>query len=131
MFGYSRTLLNVCTVVSAATQGRRDGTVRKIEYSARPKLRAIGLCGVHRFITATVGTEAGMTSEAVAQAPQDTPSEGKLARKITGPLLFLFILGDVLGAGIYALMGVLAGEVGGALWAPLLAALLLALLTAG
>ena len=55
----------------------------------------------------------------------------KLARKITGPLLFVFILGDVLGAGIYALMGVLAGEVGGALWIPLLAALILALLTAG
>ncbi|MFN3005378.1 APC family permease [Mycolicibacterium wolinskyi] len=55
----------------------------------------------------------------------------KLKRKITGPLLFLFILGDVLGAGIYALMGVLAGKVGGALWAPLLVALLLALLTAG
>ncbi|MCS5732829.1 APC family permease [Herbiconiux daphne] len=50
---------------------------------------------------------------------------------MTGPLLFLFILGDVLGAGIYALMGVLSGEVGGALWAPLALALLLALLTAG
>ncbi|MFB2582768.1 APC family permease [Herbiconiux sp. P15] len=57
--------------------------------------------------------------------------ETKLERRITGPLLFLFILGDVLGAGIYALMGVLSGEVGGALWAPLAAALVLALLTAG
>ncbi|MGE2728316.1 APC family permease [Mycolicibacterium vaccae] len=55
----------------------------------------------------------------------------KLARRITGPLLFLFILGDVLGAGVYALMGVLSEEVGGALWAPLVVALLLALLTAG
>ncbi|MGK2867800.1 MAG: APC family permease [Mycobacterium sp.] len=71
-----------------------------------------------------------MTSETIEHAPQDNP-DGKLQRKITGPLLFLFILGDVLGAGIYALMGVLAGEVGGALWAPLLVALLLALLTAG
>jgi basic amino acid/polyamine antiporter, APA family len=55
----------------------------------------------------------------------------QLKRDITGPMLFLFILGDVLGAGIYALMGVLAGKVGGALWAPLLLALILALLTAG
>ena len=55
----------------------------------------------------------------------------KLRQSITGPLLFLFILGDVLGAGIYALMGVLSQEVGGALWAPLLTALVLALLTAG
>ena len=56
----------------------------------------------------------------------DTP----LKRAITGKLLYLFILGDVLGAGIYALVGVLAGEVGGAVWLPLLVALLLALLTA-
>ncbi|MCV7279949.1 APC family permease [Mycolicibacterium flavescens] len=72
-----------------------------------------------------------MTSAAKA-SDSDTPvNEDKLKRKITGPLLFLFILGDVLGAGIYALMGVLAGDVGGALWAPLLVALFLALLTAG
>ncbi|MCU1560212.1 APC family permease [Mycetocola sp.] len=64
-------------------------------------------------------------------ATSDAGPPTKLTRKITGPLLFLFILGDVLGAGIYALMGVLSGEVGGALWAPLLFALLLALLTAG
>jgi amino acid transporter len=57
--------------------------------------------------------------------------DGKLKRNITGPLLFLFILGDVLGAGIYALMGVLSEDVGGVLWAPLVTALLLALLTAG
>lgn len=68
-----------------------------------------------------------MASDAQTQAE----SGGKLKRRITGPLLFLFILGDVLGAGIYALMGVLAEDAGGALWAPLIAALLLALLTAG
>jgi basic amino acid/polyamine antiporter, APA family len=59
----------------------------------------------------------------------DAPS--KLRQGITGPLLYLFILGDVLGAGIYALMGVLSDKVGGALWAPLVLALVLALLTAG
>ncbi|WP_030167301.1 MULTISPECIES: APC family permease [Actinomycetes] len=69
-------------------------------------------------------------AEAGTQATGDEPAS-KLKRKITGPLLFLFILGDVLGAGIYALMGVLSEEVGGALWAPLIVALLLALLTAG
>ncbi|MFJ7724191.1 APC family permease, partial [Rhodococcus erythropolis] len=53
-----------------------------------------------------------------------------LTRAITGPLLFMFILGDVLGAGIYALVGVIAGEVGGAVWVPLLVALVMALLTA-
>jgi basic amino acid/polyamine antiporter, APA family len=68
-----------------------------------------------------------MSSDTVDTATAPT----RLARKITGPLLFLFILGDVLGAGIYALMGELSAEVGGVLWAPLAAALLLALLTAG
>ncbi|WP_111509676.1 APC family permease [Mycobacterium kyogaense] len=71
-----------------------------------------------------------MSSEAdTAQGADAAPT--KLARRITGPLLFLFILGDVLGAGIYALMGVLSEEVGGVLWAPLVIALVLALLTAG
>ncbi|MPQ97887.1 amino acid permease [Modestobacter sp. I12A-02628] len=45
-------------------------------------------------------------------------------------MLFLFILGDVLGAGIYALVGEVAGEVGGAIWVPLVVALALAMLTA-
>jgi amino acid transporter len=72
-----------------------------------------------------------MSSEATEQVRDEPAAPDKLKRKITGPLLFLFILGDVLGAGIYALMGVLAQDVGGVLWAPLLAALLLALLTAG
>ena len=57
----------------------------------------------------------------------DTP----LVRAISGRLLFLFILGDVLGAGIYALVGGIAAETGGAVWVPLLLALGLALLTAG
>ena len=63
--------------------------------------------------------------------PPASPEQTSLRRAITGPLLFAFILGDVLGAGIYALMGVLSEKVGGMLWAPLILALLLALLTAG
>lgn len=54
-----------------------------------------------------------------------------LSRSVSGRLLYVFILGDVLGAGVYALVGVMAGEVGGAVWLPLLVALGLALLTAG
>ena len=64
---------------------------------------------------------------------QQTASPGEdtaLRRVVSGKLLYLFILGDVLGAGIYALVGVIAGEVGGAIWVPLVVALLLALLTA-
>jgi amino acid transporter len=46
-------------------------------------------------------------------------------------MLFFFVLGDILGGGIYALVGVVAGEVGGAIWVSFLVALLLAALTAG
>jgi amino acid transporter len=53
-----------------------------------------------------------------------------LRRAVTGPLLFLFVLGDVLGAGVYALVGELGAEAGGAIWLPLLVALGMALLTA-
>ena len=76
-------------------------------------------------------TLAKVTSNAsIANSPASSAAPS-LRPAITGTLFFLFILGDVLGAGVYALMGVLAKEVGGALWAPLLVALLLALLTAG
>lgn len=44
--------------------------------------------------------------------------------------MLLFILGDVLGAGVYVLIGQVAGEVGGAVWAPFLLALAFALFTA-
>lgn len=46
-------------------------------------------------------------------------------------MLFFFILGDILGGGIYALVGEVSVEVGGAIWASFLVALLLAALTAG
>lgn len=55
---------------------------------------------------------------------------GSLKRAVTTPMLVLFILGDVLGAGVYALAGTIAGRVGGVIWAPLLIALFFALLTA-
>lgn len=54
-----------------------------------------------------------------------------LHRTVTTTGLFLFILGDVLGAGVYVLVGEIAGISGGAVWVPLVAALVLALLTAG
>lgn len=69
-----------------------------------------------------------MTSPAGIATP---PASAELKRNISGLFLFLFILGDVLGAGIYALVGVIAGETGGAVWVPLGVALVLALLTAG
>ncbi|WP_084481758.1 APC family permease [Nocardia grenadensis] len=47
-----------------------------------------------------------------------------------GPwLLLLFIVGDILGTGIYALTGRVAAEVGGAVWIPFLVAFAVALVT--
>ncbi|MBD7996379.1 APC family permease [Arthrobacter sp. Sa2CUA1] len=53
-----------------------------------------------------------------------------LKRAIGTPLLFAFIVGDTLGAGIYTLVGTMAADVGGAIWLPLLIALVAAMLTA-
>ncbi|MFC8045627.1 APC family permease [Nocardia sp. NPDC057353] len=54
-----------------------------------------------------------------------------LNRVVGTRLLYFFILGDVLGAGVYVLIGQIAGRSGGAVWLPLLVALGLACLTAG
>jgi APA family basic amino acid/polyamine antiporter len=54
----------------------------------------------------------------------------RLNRVITRPMLTFFILGDILGAGIYTLTGRVAGDVGGAVWASFLVAFLLAFVTA-
>ena len=53
-----------------------------------------------------------------------------LKRAVGTPLLFAFIVGDTLGAGIYTLVGTMAADVGGAIWLPLLIALVVAMLTA-
>ncbi len=55
---------------------------------------------------------------------------GGLRRAVSRPMLLFFILGDILGAGIYALVGEVAGEVGGAVWTAFMTALVLALFTA-
>ena len=52
-------------------------------------------------------------------------------KRVLGPgLLLLFIVGDILGAGVYAVTGRLAGQVGGIAWLPFLVAFAVATLTA-
>ena len=52
-------------------------------------------------------------------------------KRVLGPrLLLLFIVGDILGTGIYAITGSVAEEVGGAVWLPFLVAFVVATLTA-
>src|ERR687896_1758134 len=52
-------------------------------------------------------------------------------RRAIGPwLLFFFVLGDIVGAGIYALVGEVGAVVGGAIWAAFLFSFVLAIFTA-
>src|SRR6478736_368134 len=51
-----------------------------------------------------------------ATTDRDAESESGLKRSITGPQLFFYTLGDVLGSGIYVLIGLVAAAVGGAFW---------------
>jgi basic amino acid/polyamine antiporter, APA family len=65
-------------------------------------------------------------------APPAEPREQAvpLKRGINTFLLFFFVVGDILGSGIYAMVGQVAGEVGGAIWMSFGVAVLFALLTA-
>ena len=61
----------------------------------------------------------------------ETVEEQPELRRVMGPgLLLLFIVGDILGTGVYALTGDVAAEVGGAAWVPFLVAFLIATVTA-
>jgi amino acid transporter len=69
-------------------------------------------------------TPANASAEA---APAVEPS----LHRVMGPwLLLLFIVGDILGTGIYALTGQVARQVGGVVWLPFLVAFVVALITA-
>lgn len=54
-----------------------------------------------------------LASDVTTTEPDDDTG---LKRSITGRLLFFYTLGDVLGSGIYVLIGLVAAAVGGAFW---------------
>jgi basic amino acid/polyamine antiporter, APA family len=72
-----------------------------------------------------------MTDATIGGGGQGAPTiEPGLAR-VMGPwLLLLFIVGDILGTGIYALTGQVAKQVGGVVWLPFLVAFVVAVITA-
>lgn len=59
-----------------------------------------------------------------------TSEQPELKRVMGRKLLLLFIVGDILGTGVYALTGKVAAEVGGAAWLPFLVAFTVAIITA-
>lgn len=63
--------------------------------------------------------------------PGSNTDDAPQLKRVLGPkLLLLFIVGDILGSGIYAITGDVAGEVGGAAWLPFIVAFAVATLTA-
>ena len=71
----------------------------------------------------------------VANAPSTAagtalPEQPELKRVMGPKLLLLFIVGDILGTGIYAVTGTVAKEVGGVVWLPFLLAFVVATITA-
>jgi basic amino acid/polyamine antiporter, APA family len=68
---------------------------------------------------------------AAAAAVPAGPEDRGLRRAITPRMLLFFIVGDILGGGIYALVGEVGGETGGAIWAGFALALVMAAFTAG
>jgi APA family basic amino acid/polyamine antiporter len=69
-------------------------------------------------------------STTVDREPDVNGPEPDLKRVMGPGLLLLFIVGDILGAGVYAVTGKLAGQVGGVAWLPFLVAFAVATLTA-
>jgi amino acid transporter len=71
-----------------------------------------------------------MSGTSVAEPGRVEPAKTELKRVMGPGLLLLFIVGDILGAGVYAVTGTMAGYVGGLLWLPFLLAFIVATLTA-
>ncbi len=66
-----------------------------------------------------------------ANDPVDVNGPEPDLKRVMGPkLLLLFVVGDILGAGVYAVTGQMAGVVGGVVWLPFLVAFFVATLTA-
>jgi amino acid transporter len=66
----------------------------------------------------------------VSKAADKAELEPSLHRVMGPGLLLLFIVGDILGTGIYALTGQVAKQVGGVVWLPFVVAFVVALITA-
>jgi APA family basic amino acid/polyamine antiporter len=62
-------------------------------------------------------------------AAEQISQHSELKRSITGKQLYFYVVGDVLGSGIYVLVGLVAAAVGGAFWMAFLAGVAIAAIT--
>ena len=70
-----------------------------------------------------------MAHYAEHSAAEDILEHSELKRSITGRQLYFYVVGDVLGSGIYVLVGLVAAAVGGAFWMAFLAGVAIAAIT--
>ena len=61
-------------------------------------------------------------AEVDTHSDENTEDQTPLKRVMGPKLLLLFIVGDILGAGVYAVTGDVAAQVGGMAWLPFLVA---------
>ena len=72
-----------------------------------------------------------MSSISAEKVPESAKTAEPSLHRVMGPwLLLLFIVGDILGTGIYALTGQVAKQVGGVVWMPFVVAFAVAVVTA-
>ncbi|GAB3035574.1 amino acid permease [Nocardioides flavus (ex Wang et al. 2016)] len=71
-----------------------------------------------------------MSATQATEQDVEGQGHGDLKRVLGPKFLLLFIVGDILGAGVYAVTGRLAGQVGGIAWLPFLVAFAVATVTA-
>ncbi len=77
-----------------------------------------------------MGYATGVSEATSAEQSRAEEHDTPLVRVMGPRLLLLFIIGDILGAGVYAVTGQMAGLVGGIVWLPFLLAFVVATLTA-
>ncbi|MET7443346.1 APC family permease, partial [Streptomyces sp. NPDC005568] len=129
--------------LSATLRTERDGPAFD-DRGTRPRLRGSG--AISRTLAVRPGpsgerrpdhmdtSKSSASAQPARRGPQPddrTPKQSPLNSALSTPLLYFFILGDVLGAGVYVLVGQIVAASGGAVWVPLSVALCLAMLTAG
>ena len=120
-----------------AARAVADGAARQVELvgaaAAAAAARAVRAVGGRDAAHARAGvatTRQPGTSRRMTGCWPRSEDRTPLKRAISRNMLLLFVVGDVLGAGIYALVGEVAGRVGGAAWASFMVALGLAVFTA-
>src|ERR1044072_4616617 len=80
----------------------------------------------------TLGRRGGATMAEAGTQNEVTAYGEPALKRVMGPgLLLLFVVGDILGTGVYALTGRVAAEAGGAVWLPVVGAVVVAVRVRG